>query len=269
MQNRLRFILPIGVLVLILFSGCDRNSEKMVRAFTPPEDEATATNYISLLRQGGFDQIQKDMDASITDADTHSTLVKMAALIPPQDPISVKVVGAHQFRTQDTYKINLTFEYQFPTNWLLINVALQRKAGVSTIYGFNVQPMSDSLENYNRFTLTGKSAFQYAMLALAILIPIFILYVLVLCIRTKMKKRKWLWIIFILFGFGKITISWTTGQWQWGLFQIQLLGAGAFAPLYGAWLITVSAPLGAITFLLRRKKLTASIEPLISESPTP
>lgn len=252
-----------------MFSGCDRNSEKLVRAFAPPEDEAQATNYISLLRQGRFEQIQNDMDASITTANLHDTLVKMAALIPSQDPISVKVVGAHQFRTQDTYKINLTFEYQFHTNWLLINVALQKKDGVSTIYGFHVQPLSDSLENYNRFTLAGKSAFQYAMLALAILIPIFTLYVLVLCIRTKMKKRKWLWIIFILLGFGKITVSWTTGQWQWGLLQFQLLGASAFAPPFGAWLIAVSVPLGAILFLLRRKKLTASIEPLISESPTP
>jgi hypothetical protein len=265
----MRVILPIGVLVLILFSGCNQNSEKMVRAFTPPEDEAKATNYISLLRQGGFDQIQKDMDASITDAETHSTLVKMAALIPTQDPVSVKVVGANQFHTQDTYKINLTFEYQFPTNWLLISVALQKKDGVSSIYGFHVKPISDSLENYNRFTLAGKSAFQYAMLALAVLIPIFTVYVLVLCIRTKMKKRKWLWIIFILFGVGKITVSWTTGQWQCGLLQIQLLGAGAFAPPFGAWLIAVSVPLGAIIFLLRRKKLTASTEPVISESPAP
>jgi hypothetical protein len=269
MQNRLRFILPIGFLALMLLSGCDRNSEKLVRAFAPPEDEATATNYISLLRQGQYEAIQKDMDASITTADTHDILVKMAALIPPQDPVSVKVIGANQFHTPDNYKINLTFEYQFPTNWLLINVALQKKDGVSSIYGFHVEPISDSLENYNRFTLSGKSAFQYAMLALAILIPIFTLYVLVLCIRTKMKKRKWLWIIFILFGFGKITVSWTTGHWQWGLLQFQLLGASAFAPPFGAWLIAVSVPLGAILFLIRRKKLTASIEPVISDSPTP
>jgi hypothetical protein len=269
MQDRMRFILPIGVLVLMLFSGCNQNSEKRLRPFTPPEDEAKATNYISLLRQGGFDQIQKDMDASITDADTHSTLVKMGALIPPQDPVSVKVVGAHQYRTEDTYKINLTFEYQFPTNWLLINVALQKKNGVSSIYGFHVEPLSEALEDYNRFTLAGKNPFQYAMLALAILIPIFSLYVLVLCIRTKMKKRKWLWIIFILLGFGKITVSWTTGHWQYGLFQFQLFGASAFAPPFGAWLISVSVPLGAILFLLWRKKLTATIEPVISESPTP
>jgi hypothetical protein len=185
----------------------------------------------------------------------------MAALIPSQEPLSVKVVGAQQFHSQDIYKINLSFECQFPTNWFLINVALQRKDGVSTIYGLHVRPLSDSLENYNKFTLTGKSLFQYAIFVFSIWIPIFTLYVLVLCIRTKMKKRKWLWIIFILFGVGKITINWTTGQWQIGLLQFQLLGAGTFAPPYGAWLIAVSIPLGAIIFLLRRKSLTVSMEP--------
>jgi len=265
----MRLILPIGVLVLIIFSGCNPNTEKMVKLFTPPEDEAKATNYISLLRQGRFEDIQKDMDASITGADTHATLVNMAALIPAQNSVSVKVVGANSLYSQEGSKVNLTFEYQFPTNWLLISVALQKKDGVSTIYGFHVRPIPDSLENYNRFTLVGKSIFQYAVLIASILIPIFTLYVLVVCIRTKMKKKKWLWIIFILLGVGKITIDWTTGQWQLGFFQFQLFGASAFAHPFGAWLISVSVPLGAILFLRKRKKFTASIEAVISEIPTP
>ena len=257
----MRLILSMGVLVLLILTGCNQNSERLVKQFAPPEDETKATNYISQLRQGRYEEIQKDMDASITTADTHDTLVKMAALIPPQDAISVKVVGAQQFSSQGTYKINLTFEYQFPTNWLLINVALQRKDGVSTIWGFHVKQMPDSLENYNKFTLTRKTVFQYAMFSLAILVPIFVLCVLVLCIRTKMKKRKWLWIIFILFGIGRITVNWTTGEWDSSLLQFQLFGAGAFAPPYGAWLIAVSIPLGAILFLLQRKNLAASKEP--------
>jgi hypothetical protein len=253
----MRLILPIGILVLIFLSGCNQNSETLVQKFTPPEDEAKATNYIAELRQGRYEEIQNDTDASIKTDDIHSRLVKMAALIPSQEPVSVKVIGANQFQSQGIYKINLTFEYQFPTNWVLINVAFQRKDGVSTIYGFNVQPISTSLENYNKFTLINKNIFQYAIFALAILIPIFTLCVLVLCIRTKMKKRKWLWIIFILFGVGKITINWTTGHWDFGIFQFMLFGAGAFAPPFGAWIITVSAPLGAIIFLLRRKGLAA------------
>lgn len=83
-------------------------------------------------------------------------LKKMSEAIPPQDPISVKVIGAQQVRNPDLYRINLSFEYQFPSKWLLINVATQKKDGVLTIIGFNIYPLQDSLENLNKFTLAGK-----------------------------------------------------------------------------------------------------------------
>jgi hypothetical protein len=258
----MRLIFPIGILLLIVFSGCNQNNDSLINKFTPPEDEAIATNYIALLRQNKFEPIEKDLDPSLKSAITQDTLTKMAAAIPPQDPVSVKVIGAQQFRDPNFYRINLSFEYQFPSKWLLINVATQKKGGVSTIIGFNVYPLSNSLENINRFTLAGKSFIQYVTLAFAVLIPLFTLYALVLCIRTKMEKRKWLWMIFILIGIGKFTVNWTTGQWNFAPLFIQLLfGASAFAPMYGAWLISISLPLGAILFLLRRKRLIASIEP--------
>jgi hypothetical protein len=254
-----RFIYLFCVSALVMLSGCDQDS--LIKKITPPEDEAIATNYIAMLRQNQFEPIEKDLDPSLKSVLTQDTLVKMAAAIPAQDPISVKVIGAQQIRNSDLYRINLSFEYQFPSKWVLINVATQKKDGVSTIIGFNIYPLTDSLENLNRFTLAGKNLLQYVTLAFAILIPIFSLYALVLCIRTKMEKRKWLWIIFILIGIGKFTVNWTTGQWNIAPLSVQLLGAASFAPPYGAWLISISLPLGAILFLLKRKKLVASVEP--------
>jgi hypothetical protein len=258
-----RFICLAGIPLLLALSGCG-DPTSLIRKFTPPEDEAIATNYIAKLRQNQFEPIQKDLDPSLKNVITQDTLVKMAAAIPAQDPISVKVIGAQQVRNPGLYRINLSFEYQFPSKWLLINVATQKRDGVSTIIGFHIYPLSDSLENLNKFTLAGKNLLQYATLAFAILIPVFTLYALVLCIRTKMEKRKWLWIIFITIGIGKFTVNWTTGQWNIAPLFFQFFGAGAFAPPYGAWLISISLPLGAILFLLRRKKSVASIEPASS-----
>jgi len=256
----MRFVYLIGVSALMILSGCG-DPDSMIKKFTPPEDEAIATNYIAMLRQNQFEPIQKDLDPSLKSVLTQDMLVKMAAAIPDQDPISVKVIGAQQVRNSDLYRINLSFEYQFPSKWLLINVATQKKDCVSTIIGFNIYPLSDSLENLNKFTLAGKNLLQYVTLSFAILIPIFTLYVLVLCIRTKMEKRKWLWIIFIIIGIGKFTVNWTTAQWQFAPLSFQFFGASAFAPMYSAWLISISLPLGAIVFLIRRRKLVASIEP--------
>ena len=254
------FILMVIWASLIL-SGCDPNQESLLRKITPAEDEAVATNYIALLRQNKFEPILANADQSLKSVFTKELLVKMANAIPPQDPISIKIVGVQRFHNSDFSSINLAFEYQFSTNWMVINVMTQKKGGISTIVGFHVYDFGDSLENRNKFTLSGKSFLQYVTLALGILIPIFIFCVLVLCIRTKMEKKKWLWIIFILFGIGRFTVNWTTNRWGVSPLYVLLFGSGSFAPPFGPWLISIAFPLGAIIFLIRRKKLKAQNTP--------
>jgi len=263
----MRYVNLFAALLLAGLAGCYKSPEDMMKAWTPPEDEQVAKGYIAQLRQNNFEQIEKDIDPSLKSALTHETLLKMAEFIPPQDPLSVKVIGANVFRSPGLYRSNLSFEYQFPSAWLLINVAVQKKGDVSTIIGFNTYRISDSLENIHKFTFAGKSAFQYSVLALVVLIPLFILCVLVLCIRTKMAKRKWLWIIFIIVGIGSFNMNWTTGQWtafgieradgQWRVHPLDfhLFGAGAVRQPYGPWIFSFGLPLGAVLFLVRRKKL--------------
>ena len=242
----------IGVLLPIALAGCDQASS--LNTMTPSEDEQVARGYIDLLRQNRFEQIEQDLAPDFKTATIHETLVKMAALIPSQNPQSIKVVGADISRSPDFYQSNITLEYQFSTKWLLANVAVQKKAGVSSIIGFNVNPIPDSLENLNQFTLSGKSVLQYVVLALAVFVPLFSLYVLVLCIRTRTEKRKWLWIPFIVLGVGKFAIDWTTGRWSVMPLAVQLFGGGAFAPPYGAWTLSVSLPLWAILFFVRARR---------------
>ncbi len=241
------------LLLLTTLSACDRAS--MMQKITPAEDERIARGYIDLLRQGQYGQIEKDLDPSIKTASIHDTLVKMAEQMPPQEPLSASVVGVNTTFISGLRKSNITFEYQYPAKWLLINVATQKTGDVFTIIGFNVKSIPDSLENLNGFRLSGKSTLQYAMLALTILVPIISIYALIVCIRTRIEKRKWLWILFILAGLGKLTINWTSGQWSFMPLSFQLLGAGAFAQNYGPWMLSVSVPLGAILFLLRRNKI--------------
>lgn len=250
----MRFINLICVLTVIFLFGCDQAS--MLKKMTPPEGESVAKNYINLLRQNSFEQIEKDLDQSIKSPDIRNMMVKMAEMIPTREPDSIKVVGSHVFHGPKVSTTNITFEYQFQQKWLLINVATQKKDGVSTIVGFNVNPIPDSMENINKFSLIGKSSLHYTVLVLAVIIPLFSLFALVLCIRTKIEKRKWLWVIFVMFGITCFSIDWTTGQWGFLPINIQFLGAGAFAPAYGPWRIGISLPLGAIIFMLKRKKLS-------------
>jgi hypothetical protein len=226
-----------------------------MKKLTSPEDEGVAKHYIGLLRQGSFDQIERDLDPSLKSPDIRETLVKMANLIPASEPDSVKIVGSHILNGPSWRTANITFEYQFSGQWLLINVATQKKNGVSIITGFHVKPMPGPLERINRFTIAGKGVAHYVTLVLIVLAPLFTLYALVLCINTKLAKKKWLWVIFIVLGIAKFSLNWTTGQWLITPLAVQFFSASAFAPTYGPWTLSVSLPLGAIIFLIFRERL--------------
>jgi hypothetical protein len=178
----------------------------------------------------------------------------MSALVPAEAPRSVKLVGAHKFIQDGVSSLNTTFEYEFPSKWLVANVAIQEKSGVKSIIGFNVYQRSQSLEDEHRFTLAGKQAPQYFGLAGAIAVFAISLYALVACARTKQLHKKWLWILFILAGFGKFAVNWTTGEWGFSPLFVQLFSASAVAPLYGPWVVGFSIPIGAIVFLIYARR---------------
>jgi hypothetical protein len=242
-------------LILANVVGCGK--QELLEKFTTPEELAAAKGYIELLRKQQYDAIEKAMDPSLTGPSIRQTLVAMAAAIPDSKPTSVKLVGAQSFKSADYSTINLSFEYQYPTSWLVTNVALKQQGSARTIIGLHVYPRSTSLEERNKFGLTGKTPIEYFVLVLVVVVPLLIIYSLIVCLRTKLRGKKWPWVLFILFGFGKFAVDWTTGEWSFGLLSIQLFGASGAAQLYGPWILAVSVPIGAIVFLLKKKKLSA------------
>jgi hypothetical protein len=252
-------VLKVLVVVLLAFLVVGCSQEDMLRKIAPQSEQDKARAYIEQLRHHDFASVEQAMDPSIAGDLKGGLLEKMADAIPAGEPTSVKLVGADQFSSNQVgTTLNLTYEFQFGDKFLLINVAKKTKDGVETIIGFRVQGLTNSLEAQNRFTLAGKSALQYGVLAAAVGAAIFTIVALAICIRTKIARRKWLWILFILFGFGKIMVNWTSGGWDFRVLNIQLFSASANANFFGPWIITVALPIGAAIFLIRRKDLAVA-----------
>lgn len=251
--------LTLLCLSFLLLAGCDQ--QKMLEKFTSPKGRAAARYYIDQLIHRNFPAIEAAADKRIMGQDFHATLGKMASLIPEGDPLSVKLVGAttNIVNTPSArYTIvNNTFEFQYPDRWIVTNVAFREQGDAQTIVGFYVTPQTQSLEVENAFTLAGKPLAMLLILASGILAAILSVYALIACAMTKLPRRKWLWILFILLGLGKLNLNWTTGHWGIQPIAFQLLSAGMFKPLYGAAIISVSFPLGAILFLMRRRRYVA------------
>jgi hypothetical protein len=255
--------------MLIATAGCNRSAQ--VEAMAAPADVALAQGYIDLLRERRFEQIEKDLSPELRSVDIRSKLARMAEAVPAQPPLSRSVVGYQVMRQvakgAESTSTNVTFEYRYAANYVLANVATLRKAGTVAVTGISAYPRPDSLEHQNAFTFAGKGPLHYAVLTLALLEPAFILYALATCIRTRMARRKWLWILFIVAGFFRFSLNWTTGAWSIEPLGFQLLGAGVVAMGVGPWVLSVSVPVGAIAFLIRRR--TQGSAPQSTAGPVP
>lgn len=217
-----------------------------------------ARNYIELLRQKKFEDLKKALDPRLLSPSLQGALTAMAATFPSSEPTQMTLIGYHNMVADDLKTVDITFEYEFSGKWFLANIVIQSKSGKSMIVSLDVVPQEASVNEQNKFRLTGKTPLQYAVLVLFIVFPLVTLLALILCIRTQLGARKWPWILFIPFGFGQVAINWTTGQWLLQPLSVQFFSAGAFSPSYGQWTLTVALPIGAIIFLLKRKSLAAA-----------
>ena len=215
-----------------------------------------ASGDVSLLRQQRFDDLQQQMIPELQTPETVDSLRAMAAMFPgTAETHPLVVVGENTLKNGDERTTDVTLEYNFGSKWLLANVVTQEAGGKRRITGFSVTPLTESLEDRNRFTLHGKSELEYDTLILAIVSILISVYASVLCLRTKGLRRKWLWLIGTLAGFVGYGVNWTTGESAFMPLMFRLPPAGASATLYGPWTMFVTLPVGALAFLFLRKRL--------------
>jgi hypothetical protein len=248
-------------------AGCSQAT--LMRMLVPPQDEANAKGYVELLQERKFDQIEQKVETGFLDANSRDILVQMADVFPDQTPQSVKVVGADSTSRNGDGTADITLEYQFPRKWVLVSVRTLKMNGATTILGFHVKPLEESLEDQYRFTLNGKSGVQYSILALGVSSLLFSFYAFALCLRTKIEKRKWLWLVISLVGVFRLAVDWTTGRWAFTLLGISIPCIVANHPLYGPWTVGAYFPLGAVLFLDKRWKMKIRgelIPPLANDS---
>ncbi len=245
-----------SLFALVLFmtiQGCSQ--EKLLDKLTPKAEVAFAKEYFSQFQSHNFDAIEKSIDEKLKTADLRGKLEQIANFFPKEAPVKIDLVGSRTFEMGEKWQANLTFQYEFSKSYLMTNIILERiGGGPLVVTGINVNPLQDSLQNINKFTMQGKSIIHYIFLFLAVTIPIFIVVTFIVCLRTPIKKRKWLWTIFVLLGIVQCTINWSTGKIFYQLISFNLLGAGFFyGNQFGPVMLKIAFPLGAIMFWIKRK----------------
>ncbi|RPI05230.1 MAG: hypothetical protein EHM64_07320 [Ignavibacteriae bacterium] len=234
----------ILVLSVVLFS-CD---------WIPKDTNDFAQNYIKLLRNREIEKAIELLDVNLAKQDTR-WLSEVSNALNQGELKSSKIVGSNVFHMSNKTRTELTYELEYPKEWLLVEFVIEKVSDKESVVGLHTYHLKRSLEELNSFTFQGKEFIHIIFLFLAILIVGFTIFVLVVCIRTDITK-KWIWIIFIIAGLGKFWINWTTGSFDFQIISFQILGAAIFKNgQYAPWILSISLPVGAIVFLFKRRKL--------------
>ena len=242
------------LLAAACLSGCD--SSALFDSLVPKEESKIAQDVVAKVAARDFAAIDAAMDPAQRPPNLQEALEKMAVMVPAGTPKSVKVVGTNTMRSSAATTYHLTYEYEYPSGWLVAAVLLERRDDKLLLQGINFVPRTQSLESENSFTFAGKGPLHYVVLVLAVAIPLFVIYALVLCFRTRFAKRKWLWVLFVGVGLMQFNFNWASGAWNVQPVSFVLLGLGVVksGPV-APWVVTLGVPFGAIIFLIRRREL--------------
>ncbi|HZE13719.1 MAG TPA: hypothetical protein VE086_08180 [Chthoniobacterales bacterium] len=261
-------IFSIGLVLMcgLLLNGC-LDGKELIRKFAPKEDDEFARLFIERIRTARYEEAQPMLEPTVAQKAGADGLVRLHQIVDHGEPISVELIGANvgYLRPWDksaaSRQANLTYQLQFRDAWVVATMVVQNNDKGRQLVSAFFQPLPDSLEVLNRFTLKNKSIHHYLFFAAVICVPLFILFVLIVCIRSRVRFR-WLWIVFIVLGFVQFRLNWTTGAWDVQPASINLFGASFMrGSSYAPWILTVSIPLGAALFLVLRSRLPRKDSP--------
>ncbi len=266
-SRRIRFFGLIIVLAVFGLFGCSKTDVRALAKKATTEDEnRIVQEVISAIQTEDFSKLNPILGPSIAGENLKKGLPTIRPYFQHGAVQSAEPIGHFQnSNAQITVGQNptrmtrtaLTYEVKFADGYFnFLAVTIDEKDGSKSIAGINVQDGPSTVEN-SKFSFLGKSPMHYLFLILTIGIPLLVLYAAILCFKMK-PRRRWLWIIFIVWTFGTISMNWTTGHISITPLRSLIFGGGFTAPELQPPVFFIGLPVGAIVFLLRRKKLRPS-----------
>ena len=236
--------------LLAILTGCNHQT------LIPKDLEQFAKDYFDLFRSGNFDEIKKHSNPELISPETESQLIATAKKFPTGELIEIEMIASNLHSSPEKLQAYISYQYQFSNGWAVTEILLSKMADQIIVERVYVDRITQALDELHAFTFKGKSMLHYIVLFLSVAVPLFIAFALIRCIYTPNVKIKWAWILFILIGFIGFSFNWTTGEITTQFIGLHLLGATVFtASPYSPWILTPSIPVGAILFLILRKRL--------------
>lgn len=232
-------------------------AESWVRGVVPADCDAFGRRLIVDAEAGKTDAILSYVEPQFRNASAVRGLNKGAALAKPVSGGTVELIRFGSSAEQ----CGLLYLVQRADQRVVVDEAFARSGGNFKLESFYFTQITPKMLAQNALTLAGRNVGHWTFAILTIADLLFVAGVLYLCALARYVRFRWLWLLAILVGIIRFTMNWTTGEASVQPISFNFPPAGASEPIIlGPWFVYLDVPVGAILFLVFRKKLTQERE---------
>jgi hypothetical protein len=189
-------------------------------------------------------------DARVRKNDGVVELRQLTASLANRTLDSITLIGFRQ-EEREGFGVVQTLSYQIRTGGQYFAGAVAMTPGRDAqVIGFNLIPLTASLESLHRFTLRGKSLAQYVWLAFGLASLATCLASAGLITWRGRPGKKWVWAALALVTAPTFTMNWTTGEAKLGAATVFGVVFYRASP-WSSWIVGFGLPIGAALALSR------------------
>lgn len=245
--------------VLLFLSGCGLPTTQAELKETAEAKQLMAI--IGLLQAKDIAAAKSQMDPQLrSQAGIDNALGYLASLVPPGSPKSSSFGGWWvNLDSSNGRTSGITAELEFGGVWLQVLATFAGEPKSLLLTSYNIQTALPLADGTSPFTPQPNQPLRIINLLIALATTLTSLIAVVLCFRTPGLERKWLWAAASLLLICGFTADLSTGN-----IALNFIDFGGFDTRW-YWLdpalgpiLHVAIPVGAIVFLMKRRRLKKS-----------
>lgn len=241
---------------MLFFSAC--TPSRIPDAIIPKTENEFALTYLQHLCSGDTQYCLHQVVYKNIDDSGRAFIITVANFLKDQPVKSSRLINVNQkisIAGTPFHYSELEYEYALDFSYAYFYFSLSEDKGHITIDGFHADRTIRPLSETFAFTFQGRGLLHYVFLVFALAFVLFKIVSLVVAIKTRLP-RKALWILFIIISISTFSLNWTSGDLGFRLLNFDLIGAGiSRSGLVAPWIISVSLPIGAICFWIKRRNI--------------
>lgn len=260
MKMKKKLLAVLLILTCLCLTGCSVMQENILKLVADQTAKAgtdvLAAQFVDGLLANDAEAALSAMCSEVTMPQMLSAFPQMRAMLPDTDEYTL--VPTYFSTNTNNGITTIDVEFTLTMGDQVFCLTTRQMTGYERLTNIHIQPAeADAMPSTADAKPIDLDAADIAVMLLSLACAVFIIWALVDCIRHKVK-RKWLWILLILLADVSLTLLLSGGK-----LGLQL-HFGPFVPMYsfartaqGGFTLQVGWPVGALVYMLRRRKLIA------------